>query len=127
MLPAHAQNNPKFITFDFYPFGQSKAGSSESMFRMLIRHRVDGIFISDIVFSSYRTEGIPFSQIPPDWFNRIGKTVEAEKNAIHLRMPKSSKYRKLEQKLGEAIKIGNANGKFEYIFRKYGSATGGRC
>ena len=43
-----------------------QTSTSESMFRMLVRYRVDGIFISDMVFNSYRTEGAPFSSIPAD-------------------------------------------------------------
>jgi ABC-type amino acid transport substrate-binding protein len=104
-----------------------QTSSSESMFRMLVRYRVDGIFISDLVFGSYRTEGAPFSQIPSNWHQRIGTAVETDKSLVRLIMPKASKFNYLGPKISEAIKLGNANGQFERIFRKYGSDTGGRC
>jgi len=104
-----------------------QTSTSESMFRMLVRYRVDGIFISDIVFDSYRTEGAPFSRIPTDWLQRIGSIVQAEKIFIHLRMTKTSTFQELVPKLREAIKVGHAKGVFDRIYRKYGSSTGGRC
>ena len=104
-----------------------QTSTSESTFRMLVRYRVDGIFVSDVVFNSYRTEGAPFSSIPADWHQRIGNIVQAEKIFVHLCMPKSSKFQNLIPQLSEAIKFGNANGVFERIYRKYGSSTGGRC
>jgi len=119
--------------FLFKKFGSNfgivpvQTSTSESMFRMLVRYRVDGIFISDIVFDSYRTEGAPFSKIPTDWLQRIGKIVEAEKIQVHLRMSKTSKFQELVPRLSEAIKVGQAKGIFERIYRKYGSSTGGRC
>jgi ABC-type amino acid transport substrate-binding protein len=76
-----------------------QTASSESMFRMLVRYRVDGIFISDLVFDSYRTEGAPFSQIPSNWHQRIGRAVEAGKSSVQLLMPKSSKFNHLGPKL----------------------------
>jgi hypothetical protein len=97
------------------------------MFRMLVRYRVDGIFVSDVVFNSYRTEGAPFSSIPADWCQRIGNIVQAKKIFFHLRMPKSSKFQNLIPQLSEAIKFGDANGVFERICREYGSSTSGQC
>jgi len=46
---------------------------------MLVRYRVDGIFVSDVVFNSYRTESAPFSSIPADWCQHIGNIAQAEK------------------------------------------------
>ena len=104
-----------------------QTGTSESMFRMLVRYRVDGIFISDIVFNSYRTEGAPFSNLPADWRQRLGNIVQAEKILVHLRMPKTSKFQDLIPKLSKAIEFGKAKGVFERVYRKYGSSTGGQC
>ncbi len=104
-----------------------QTSTSASMFRMLVRYRVDGIFISDMVFNSYRTEGAPFSSIPADWRQRIGNIVQAEKILVHLRMPKNSKFLDLIPKFSEAIKTGKENGNFERVYRKYGSSTGGQC
>ncbi|MDP7601771.1 MAG: transporter substrate-binding domain-containing protein, partial [Rhodospirillales bacterium] len=104
-----------------------QTSTSVSMFRMLVRYRVDGIFVSDVVFNSYRTEGAPFSSIPADWCQRIGNIAQAEKIFFHLRMPKSSKFQNLIPQLSEAIKFGDANGVFRRIYLKYGSSTSGQC
>jgi ABC-type amino acid transport substrate-binding protein len=112
---------------DKYGLNPIQTSSSESMFLMLVHYRVDGIFITDVVFDSYRTEGIPFSSIPPDWRQQIGTIVVAEVIPVHLRMPKNSKFQFLAPKLSKAIMAGNKNGAFERVYRKYGSSTGGRC
>ncbi len=101
--------------------------SSESMFGMLTRRRLDGIFISDIVFASYGIEGAPFKSLPEDWRSRIGSVLEVDKIKVHFRMLKSSKFRHLEPTLRAAIKTGSANGAFERVYQKYGAAKGGRC
>ena len=104
-----------------------ETGTGESMFRMLLRNRVDGIFISDIVFDGFRAEGAPYDGIPDDWRDRIGNVVEAEVIAVHLRMAKSSKFEHLADKLRRAIVTGNRNGAFDKSYRKYGSSSGGDC
>ncbi len=104
-----------------------QTSSGESLFRMLIRNRIDGIFISDIVFDSYRKEGAPFVNFPKDWIQQIGPNIEAEKLVIHLRMINKSKHDNAATKIVNAIKIGNKIGAFEAVYRKYGSINGGRC
>ncbi len=104
-----------------------ETGTSESMFRMLLRNRVDGIFISDIVFDGFRDEGAPFAGIPDDWRDHIGNVVEAEVIAVHLRMAKISKFAHLADKLRMAVAKGNETGAFEASYRKYGSTSGGNC
>jgi len=104
-----------------------ETSTSESMFRMLLRNRIDGIFISDIVFDGFRNEGAPYTGIPADWPDHIGNVVEAEVISVHLRMAKTSKFIHLADTLRKAVASGIQSGAFEGSYRKYGSTSGGGC
>lgn len=101
--------------------------TSESLFKMLVGHRVDGIFISDIVLNAHTLMGLPYSNVPLDWRKTLGSNVTIETLPTHLRMSKMSRFRHLEQKLREAVNTGNANGAFKKVYRSYGNTAGGRC
>lgn len=104
-----------------------ETGTSESMFLMLVRNRVGGIYISDIVFDSYRAEGLPFTRVPKDWREQIGPIIEAEVLPVQLRMHKQSEFLHLAPDLSKAITQGKINSAFEKVYQKYGSTTGGHC
>lgn len=103
------------------------ANTSASMIRMLLASRVEGIFISDLIFDTYWLTEIPFSNISPRWRLQIGNVLEAEVVSVHLRIVNRSKFVNLSSRLTKAAKQAVEDGAVEKVYRKYGIRSGGKC
>ena len=104
-----------------------QVASSQSLFNMLVRGRIDGFLITDMVLAAYIKYGIPIADLSIDWRNSLGKVVEIEQLETHLRISNKSQSKHLVPTLKNAISVGYKEGKFAQIHKNYGLISGGRC
>lgn len=103
------------------------ANHSKSMFRMLLAQRVEGIFVSNLIFDSYLQTELPPAISSSQLRRLTGDILVAEVSPIHLRMVKNSKFLNLSKRLEDTIVQALESGEIEKIFRKYGIRNGGIC
>lgn len=104
-----------------------EVGSSQSLFHMLFRDRIDAFFISDVVLAAYVKFGVPVADLPEDWRTVLGPTITAETLHVTLRMSKESSFKALIPRLRRALDQCNRDGTFEAVYHAYGLQSGGRC
>jgi polar amino acid transport system substrate-binding protein len=101
--------------------------SSESMVSMLIRGRIDGFIMSDILYAPYINGDRLEANVKNELQEIVGDVIALEFFPNHLRVSKKSRLGKVAQALTKALDEARAAGSLEKIYRKYGVVTGGRC
>jgi ABC-type amino acid transport substrate-binding protein len=104
-----------------------QTSSGQSMFAMLDRGRVDGIFISDVVADSFILTGLSNSNISSNWRESLGPRVLVKTIPSHLQISNKFANATIRQSLKNAIILGNKTGVFEKTYPKYGVQTKGKC
>jgi ABC-type amino acid transport substrate-binding protein len=104
-----------------------ESNSSQSMFAMLERGRVEGIFISDVVIDSYILKNPQTSVLSKDWQQRLGPRVLVRKIPSHVQISALFPDAAVKQRLLDAVVEGQNTGAFEQIYARYGIQTRGKC
>lgn len=101
---------------------------NRQMMLMLLRRRIDGFVVNNVIFDAFMEVGAPFeSDLPADWRARIGTVLEMEPLPITIGVSHRSRDTTAATAIEHALRIGQEDGSFARVFRKWGSKSGWAC
>lgn len=110
-----------------YPMIGFPLPSNETMFRMLVRGKVDAIVVNDGVLFSYLQRNPEEAKLPADWQQLIGKPFVLETLETHISISENSPLYIHRDRLQSAILETAAAGEVAQIYREWGVPHGGSC
>lgn len=112
----------KFETDNVY------VNSDESLFSMLVRDRIDGFFVSNVVFESFLQYGELSTSVEKKWRDQLKAAIIISESAVGLHISKNIELsEKTKNELIAALNRMREGGDISAIYRKYGVMTEGRC
>ena len=101
--------------------------SNETMFRMLIRDRLDGIVLNDAVLFAYKHRQHSEAKLPAGWVKSIGRPFILETLETHVSISLKSKLLNKKRRIMEAIEVVRRKGLVAKAYKQYGLPHGGSC
>lgn len=101
---------------------------NRQMMLMLLRRRIDGFVVNNVIFDAFMKIGAPFeSDLPTDWRSQIGSVLEMGTLPIAIGVSNRSRDATAATAIEQALRAGQEDGSFDRVFRKWGSKSGWAC
>lgn len=110
--------------YDLVPF---PLPSNETMLRMLVHGRLDGVVVNDAVLFAYLQRDPADARLPQNWQAAIGKPMILETLETHISISMKSPRFASRERIATAIEALRKSGEVAAAYRKYGLHHGGSC